>query len=1105
MNRILLILSCFTVFSAASQNGNVIWYFGDHAGLDFTDGVPVALTNSQMLTSEGCSTISDPYGNLLFYTNGVNVWNSNHALMQNGTGLMGNSSSTQSSVVVPNPANNGIFYIFTVASIETNLFNGFRYSVVDINQNGGLGAVTDKNILLFSPSCEKVAATSHENGSDYWVITHEWNSASFKAYLITATGISNPVISTIGIMHGGYIRNAIGYLRISPSGSRVAVGIEYNGDIELLNFNNQSGAISNPLTFTCPNNQRVYGVEFSPDETKLYVDSWDPSGEIFQFDITIGTASGIANSAIEIFSSAGTGIQRAAMQMGPDYKIYIARRYQNYVGVINNPNNTGLACNYIDEAVSLNGKNSRFGLPTFVQCNYNQQQNYSFENTCLGDTTYFYIYNTISLDSVLWNFDDPLSGNANYSNVFNPFHIFSSPGSFTVILISYFALNTDTTIQNVVINPAPGLFLGNDTSICSNNGISLSAGSGYISYLWQNGTTDSTFIVNTSGIYWVEVFNEFGCIARDSIFIDLLPVPDIDLGNDTVICPGDNLILHAGSGYTNYLWHNGSLDSILVVDTSGLYWVEVSNEFGCLARDSVLIDILPGPAVNLGNDTLICEGDSLELNIGLGFESCLWNTGSTDSSIVIDTAGIFWVMVTNDYGCSAIDSIFIDFYPFPFQVLELGNDTSFCFGEPFVLNAGSGYTYYEWQDGSHDSIHIADTTGVYWVYVSNPCGEAYDTISLSIFPVHQVELGNDTSVCHGEFVFLNPGSGFLSYIWQDGSVQPHFYANQTGNYWVLATDTNNCMVSDTINLTFVLPDPDIGSDTTICLGDSMVFSTLGNFVSYLWQNGSSNIFITADTAGIYWCEVTDSLGCTGSDTVRLDMLNPPSVDIGTDTSVCHGDSIVIAVSPGAGDFIYTWQDGSTDSLFNAFLAGSYWVEAVNLCGTDSDTVTLSVFPLPLIFLGEDTTLSLGDVIELDAGEGIESYAWQDHSTGQTLTVGDTGEYWVMVFDGLCYNSDTIIIERFPCDLFIPNVFTPNGDMWNKHFFAVASQEISDFHLTVFNRWGEKMFEATDIQSKWNGKRNGMDCAEGVYYWVAEYKCPGKTKTLSLKGSITLLR
>src|SRR4030095_1334601 len=154
---LLLFFISLCYYHLQAQNEGNIWYFGDEAGIDFNSGVPVAITNSQMSTLEGCATICDVNGNLLFYTDGMTVWSSNQSIMSNGTGLYGNYSATQSGVIVPQPGTS-IYYVFTV---DENIGFGLRYSIVDISANGGLGDVISKNNLLLGQSSEKVTAVKH--------------------------------------------------------------------------------------------------------------------------------------------------------------------------------------------------------------------------------------------------------------------------------------------------------------------------------------------------------------------------------------------------------------------------------------------------------------------------------------------------------------------------------------------------------------------------------------------------------------------------------------------------------------------------------------------------------------------------------------------------------------------------------------------------------------------------------------------------------------------------------------------------------------------------------------------------------------------------------
>ena len=164
---IFLVLSSF--ISSAQKEAN-IWYFGFKAGLDFNSGSPVPLTNGKLITYEGCSSISDKTtGQLLFYTCGDTVYNRNLQIMPNGTGLLGNKSSTQSSVAIPMPGSSTKYYLFVVDAQagfippSTTGFGGVSYSIIDMTLNGGLGDLSLKNISLLTKSQLKILATLRRN------------------------------------------------------------------------------------------------------------------------------------------------------------------------------------------------------------------------------------------------------------------------------------------------------------------------------------------------------------------------------------------------------------------------------------------------------------------------------------------------------------------------------------------------------------------------------------------------------------------------------------------------------------------------------------------------------------------------------------------------------------------------------------------------------------------------------------------------------------------------------------------------------------------------------------------------------------------------------
>lgn len=373
---LLIFFALISHFSEAQKEAN-IWYFGRKAGITFEKGLPQRLSDGQLSTREGCATISDKDGKLLFYTDGITIWNKNHDVMSNGEDLLGDPSSTQSGVIVPLPNTPNKYYVFAV-DVEGGE-NGLTYSVVDMEGENGLGKVVEKNLSLVKPIAEKLTAVKHHNQKDYWIITHKWESNDFYAYLLTEKGISPvAVISSVGMYMGKKSSYSIGYLKSSPNGKKLASAVYEKYTSEIFDFDNKTGKVSSPITLTEPNNLLNYGIEFSSDNTKLYI-STGASGSIFQYDITSNDVNKILASKQNINPSPDE-YKVWALQLGPDGRIYVSISNHNYLGVIERPNLAGKACSYKNNGVFL-GENVEclLGLPTFMQTYFADRENISIQ------------------------------------------------------------------------------------------------------------------------------------------------------------------------------------------------------------------------------------------------------------------------------------------------------------------------------------------------------------------------------------------------------------------------------------------------------------------------------------------------------------------------------------------------------------------------------------------------------------------------------------------------------------------------------------------------------------------------------------------------------
>ncbi|GAK91799.1 hypothetical protein JCM19297_3746 [Nonlabens ulvanivorans] len=212
MKNIITLLTVLLLSSlATSQDEGKFWYFGTNAGLDFSTSPPTPLNNGSLDSFEGCSTISDDIGNLLFYTDGTTIWNKNHIPMPDGTGLSGNASSAQSSTIIKVISSTNLYYVFTISAAS-----GLQYSLINMTLDNGLGNIVPgrKNIPIQSSTQEKVSVTLNLQGDGYWIVT--FNDPTYTAYRASGgvIDIANKVDSTLPVTSS--LSDQRGMLKFSP-------------------------------------------------------------------------------------------------------------------------------------------------------------------------------------------------------------------------------------------------------------------------------------------------------------------------------------------------------------------------------------------------------------------------------------------------------------------------------------------------------------------------------------------------------------------------------------------------------------------------------------------------------------------------------------------------------------------------------------------------------------------------------------------------------------------------------------------------------------------------------------------------------------------------
>jgi len=903
------------LFVKAQSNYAKNWQFGANIGLVFNGGVPSYTAGTALTNSLGCSAISDLTGSLLFYTDGVTIYNSANSVMSNGTGLDGVNAS-QPAIILKQPGNRSIYYVFTVGGYSTNI--GLKYSIVDMSLAAGMGSVTAKNIIIDNNCRDKLTAGKHCNGNDLWVVsTYSSNTFSYCSVALTPTGVGAPITGSITNASGVV---DLGQIKLSPNSRKFALScfrsITNPGMGIILrmvaDFDNTSGQITianylYPLYWSYGHNALqmadAYGIEFSPNSQYVYTNS------AIQQIVKLGLCDSSESSVLlqESSNQVDTYGNKRQYQLAPNGNIYVARNGTTTIGRINNPG-SATATSYTSSTVFTGSNICQWGLPNFPAYYFEEKPNLSFTYTnnvtCL--TASFSTHPPCSRSGYVvtgyqWNFGDPLSGSSNISFIQNPSHVFTASGNYSVSLIRYFLCNTSDTISQLVNITQPILSTSTATN-CFGATATVQAigGAGPYTYLWSsNSQTNSTANFTTSGIYSVTVTDQGAgnCVRIATIAINVPTITITPVINPSVVCFGSNnaqvsVNVTGGSGIYMYNYAQTTQSTGVFNNLyAGTHTVTVSDfGFNCvLTKTFSILSASPITLLAASNPSQICEGSTL--------------------SIIANAGG------------------------------------------------GSGAFSYSWQPSAaqNNSLLLTPPAGNY-VYTATATDTmvctATQTIAFVVHPSPTISVSSPT-VCKGTQVNL-VASGAPVYTWQPGNVNSSsltLNATNTINYTVSGANNFGCISTKTIAINVLTPvTVTANCNSPICVGDTAYFSA-GAINLYQWQ-GPNNFITTQQnpqlinvqqtSAGTYTLVTTDVSGCTYTVFVGLLVNGLPQLSlIASSTTICAGQKINLAAS---GADTYTWMNGANSNTISTAPLNSMTVQA---SGTDtltncSSTSTLSI-------------------------------------------------------------------------------------------------------------------------------------------------------------------
>lgn len=627
------------------------WYFGYNSAMDFNSGTPQVLMNSAMTSFEGSTSISDDDGNLLFYSNGLQVWDRNHNVMPNGSGLMGgpSTSSRHQALGTPYPGHPGKYLLFTTDENENLYVNGLRYSVIDMSLNGGLGAVTaTKNIWITGCDRENIAAAYASNGTDFWLLVP--NSNYVKIYRVDQSLTFTPQImffpdlAVIGSFYFSNNGKKVAWNNMVPNSSQSPAP----WDSWIYDFDLETGILSNPIHLV--NTGPIYEFEFSPDDSKLY--KWN-SGRIVQYDLSLTTEVAIQNSATTVLEDWGTSGQ---MRNGPDGKLYF-NNIGNAVSRLDFPNLQGTACSPQLNIVPLGHLSLGMGLPLFIKgvpFDAATVELSAMDTVCIGSEANIAINAPGAGCTYTWLVNgDPIAPTSGDTLLVLPPQAADSVLVRVNMICDCGAVTTTKWIHYV---QAPAFALASDPVICAGQTLVLGP-PGLTDHLWQDGSTGSTYTVADTGTYWLQARDPWGCTVSDTVHVDFgLPAPVVDLGPNDTLCVGHMRLLDAGEGPYSYSWQDHTAEQTYTAFASGTYWVTVSNNCGSVT-DSISILQANTIDFSLGDDQTLCSGMSMLLQAPTGQDHYLWQDNSAADAFMVDEPGTYWVEITDNRGCASRDTI----------------------------------------------------------------------------------------------------------------------------------------------------------------------------------------------------------------------------------------------------------------------------------------------------------------------------------------------------------------------------------------------------------------------------------------------------------------
>lgn len=727
--------------------------------------------------------------------------------------------------------------------------------------------------------------------------------------------------------------------------------------------------------------------------------------------------------------------------------------------------------------------------------------------------------------------------------------LFRPSSTATYTLIGRDANNcTDTARVQVQVNPRPIIELPATIGACTGETVTVepkvSGGAGSYTYTWGGGYSGTQLQLQPQSnlALTLLITDRLKCEARDTAFIVVNTPPQVSITGPDSICTGDQAILESvitlGRPPYRYIWQDGQSTAQITVSPreTSTYTLILEDANGCrdTAKYTLQVFATPNLRIDPGLDIVLCSGIPLTVKVS-GADEYIWRGPvgfqSTDSTVYmsIPNQGRYDITGINFRGaCSANISFVITTPPLPLAIIE--GPSSICRGDSLVLSSFDGGII-EWSTGDKTrEIRLKPTqTETYRLILTgqNQCRDtAYLTVKLNERP--EVNAGADRQICAGDSLVLQ-GSGALNYTWNAGVLNGKaFFPKETQTFTMVGTNAEGCKDTAQVQVQ-VNPGPklELPPSIEVCAGETVqlepkVTGGVGSY-TFTWSNGlsSNKIQIRPQNSSSLGLQIADGQGCKTTGNVSILVNAQPDLSITGPKQLCVGEKATLkkSIALGRAPYRYSWQDGQSTEQIEVTppqtSTYSLIVQDANAC-RDTASYTLEVQAHPELTLLPEYKIKLGQSLKLVAGTQAGNYQYQwSPSNGLSCTdcpdpelhSTESGKYCVTVVnEGNCQSEAcTEVTFEGKCQVYIPNVFSPNGDQVNDTFCAY-SPCIAEAQLWVYDRWGNLLFQSNpnETQPCWDGSSRGRAMDVGMYY----YRLRGVDvlgKAVDLQGSVSLLR